>query len=86
MATTSAQQIQADIDKREKKRKRLMINAILYCLGKALPLLVTFNKEKKREQQHNATKAMPRHPSLHPGTVVRSGLVLNEPFAGIVLR
>jgi len=64
-----------------------MINAIIYFLGKALPLLVTLNEKKESEQQHNAIKATPRHPSQHPTTVVgRSGLVLNETFAGIVLR
>jgi len=52
--------IQADI----KTKASCTINVILYCLGKALPLLVTFSKKRKRDQQHIATKATPRHPCI----------------------
>jgi len=69
-------QIQADINEMKRKAKAsFMINAIIYFLGKALPLLVTLN-EKKREQtatqrdQGHAKASIPA--SYHRGRTVRA--------------
>ena len=84
VCTTRARKFR-QISIERKTKASFTINAILYYLGKALPLLVTFNKKREREQQHNATKATPRHPwILAPSS--RSELVLNETFARIAFR
>ena len=86
VCTTRARKFR-QISIERKTKASFTINAILYYLGEALPLLVTFNKkrEREREQQHNATKAPPRHPCILAQSS-RSELVLNETFARIAFR
>lgn len=69
VCTTRARKFR-QISIERKTKASFTINAILYYLGKALPLLVTFNK--KRERERAATQRDQGHAkaSLDPGTVV----------------